>query len=264
MDLKKIISPILPIFLLLVLAQIFFYDSLQEFPPALVPLAILYTWALGLLAICFSREKKLPVFKRPNRYFFLAIAVPLIISATAFLASVPFGATEVLNRGFADRSPSSAIELTAFFALLYYVLAGLLLALFFLGGELYWRGFLWEKLKRYGQRGVRTISLIWGLWMLPLVVLADSLDPVHILANGLWVFGLSFALTPILIHYRIQGKSILIPTLFCGSFFAAPIFAKELFPVFEPLPTLIYWASAICLLIGYGIHMKLYSKRAYK
>lgn len=262
---KKIVSPLIPVLFLLMIIQIIFYQEIQDFPPYIVLLTILYSWILGAFAIYFSRKEKLPlpIFTKPNRYWAHAILVTLATGALAFLASIPFGGTEVLNRGYEGRSFGGDIELTAHFILMYYVALTLILVLLFLGGELYWRGFVWEKLKRYGIDAVWTIAFLWSLWMLPLFIFSSPLDLPSVASGIFWIFALNFTLTPLLLYYRTQGKSILVPTLFYSSLFAIPVLVKVLFPVFSTVLSVVYWGISLCLLIGYSQYLKLYSKKTW-
>jgi uncharacterized protein len=64
-----------------------YWLSGKTFNILLLPLLIGYMWIPGTIALIFSRKEKikLPIFKKPNKYFWYACFVPLAITLLDFL-----------------------------------------------------------------------------------------------------------------------------------------------------------------------------------
>lgn len=214
----------------------------------------LYLWTPGVIALFFSyKEKiKLPVFKRPNRYWYLAVISATGIALLALFLTMPFGSIDTFNPTLARQS---------FFY--YYFLFLIVSIVFFLGGELYWRGYLWEKLKSKQYKAVWMIAFVWSLWTIPLVIFPVT-PSSNLPASLLEVIVLNFALTPILLYYRVKSKSILAPTLFGSFLLVTQIYFRMLFPSFFTTTEVFYSSIVIALLVIYSLFLKLYSKSLWK
>lgn len=75
-----------------------------------------------------------------------------------------------------------------------------------LGEELFWRGYLWERLRERGfWPASLEIGLYWGLWHAPLILLFGHNSPEpRLLGRGRIVL-FALALTPALLYAREKG-----------------------------------------------------------
>ncbi len=227
--------------------------------------SVLYLWSPGLTALFYSYKEglKLTVFKHPNRYLYWACLSSIGISLLAFLLTIPFGSINTFNPDLARPSFLQQFRSAFFYFLNYYFLFIAVHTVVFLGGELYWRGYLWEKLKSKPFQAVWIISFLWSLWTIPLLLFPVVASSYGLLANLLRIVILNFALTPILLYYRIKSKSILTPALFCSFLLVTPVISQLLFPSFRE-HTELFFKIAVGLLVLYSLFLKLYSKAFWK
>jgi len=225
-------------------------------------LSMVYLWIPGIIGLVFARKEKvrLPIFAKPNRYFYMIPLVTMIICLCAFLVSIPFGILDNPNPVFAGKSFAGVIGYGFLFLFTSYLFVAVLFGLVFLGGELYWRGYLLEKWRKQGLfRAVWLIALFWSLWQIPIIVLAYSPGIPNLALNILWTFLLNFTLAPVLAYYRLMGKSVLTSALFYSSLMASFLYYIVLFPIAKTSTIGIYGGLTIACVIIYSALLRLYS-----
>ncbi len=119
--------------------------------------------------------------------------------------------------------PPPAVLLTiTFFAA---IIAGFSInALFALGEELGWRGFLWDRLRPYGALGKIILGVIWGLWHAPIILLGYNF-PQHPFLGILFMIFFTISLTFPLTYLRDETHSVYAPSSVHGMINASGIFS---------------------------------------
>jgi len=182
-------------------------------------------WIPGVIAILRARAEKiaLPILIFPNQYFFYAAAVALLIGAVTTVLSLPFGELRTPMEmsktffslhpvGFQIPRPTSIgggalLALASLVASSVYIIAAL-------GEELFWRGYLWEKMK---VRGFWKASLLigagWGLWHWPIIVMGRHY-PGFPLSGSLTMITFAIFASPLATYYRVRSKSVIGAAIF--------------------------------------------------
>lgn len=190
-------------------------------------IASVYMWLPGICALIYSRQEgiKLKFFKKPSRYFWHALWIPLIIVALGVLVTALFEKFSIeavlqVARNYQLTFSSPLLNVAIFVLVLYVigVFASLTFNfLFALGEELFWRGYLWEKIKHLGfWRASLAIGLLWGIWHAPVIVLFGHNYPQHPLLGMIWMVVFSVLMTPIFLYLRIKDDSLMAPTVLHG------------------------------------------------
>lgn len=167
-----------------------------------------------------------------NRWFLIAGIVPFIYSFTALGISLlfPHVSFSATYEGFLSRLPpdvadAAAQQLSRFPPLLFLfmqigqaLIAGFTInALFGLGEELGWRGYLLRTLR---NKNFLTASLIigtvWGLWHFPLILLGHNY-PQHPAAGVGMMVIFCVLLTPMMNYIVIKSKSVIAAAVFHGA-----------------------------------------------
>lgn len=171
---------------------------------------MIYMWLPGFVALVFAKNESLslPIFNRFNRFYWYAPLSALILSAIAFICSLFLGTWNPHLNQFQ-------------MGLAVYVGIGIILALTLyaflsLGEELFWRGYLHERLKVFGPlKASLAIGLIWGIWSAPLILLKYNY-PLHPLFGVLMGIVIALSSSPFLFYLRERGRAIFVPALFRG------------------------------------------------
>jgi len=167
-----------------------------------------------------------------NRWFLIAGIVPFVYSFLALGISLLFpGVSFSLTfEGFLARLPAEQAELAAqqlsrfppvaflFIQVAQALVAGFTInALFGLGEELGWRGYL---LKALQNKKLLPASLIigtvWGLWHFPLILLGHNY-PQHPAAGVGMMVVYCILLTPMMIYIVIKSKSVITAAILHGA-----------------------------------------------
>ena len=187
---------------------------------------------IPLLAVIFTQLIfKEPIWKglgisfRYNRWWWTGwLLMPVI--ALAFL-----GVTLLMSG--ARWSPDSAMMQSArasmpggigvWGVILITMLSGLLNgitinAVFAFGEEIAWRGFLMKEFKgKKFPEAALWIGLIWGLWHAPLILNGHNY-PQHPVAGVFMMVAFCVLLTPLLMYFRQQSGSVIVPAIMHGTF----------------------------------------------
>ncbi|GAA5334102.1 MULTISPECIES: CPBP family intramembrane glutamic endopeptidase [Thermus] len=165
---------------------------------------LLYMWVPGLVALCFARREglRLPLSLRPNRYWLFAWLFPVGLTLLSLPLSLPFGAW----RGLGSLAPGLPEGALWAMALLQGLLAGATVNLLAaLGEELFWRGYLWERLRERGfWPATLEIGFYWGLWHAPLVLAGHNYPKEPLLGVPAMIL-FALLLTPALLWVREKG-----------------------------------------------------------
>ena len=113
-----------------------------------------------------------------------------------------------------------------FYFFIYYILFVPLIFIPFLGGEICWRGYLWQKWKNYPLKGGIAIWLLWCLSSMPLVTNIPQGIPYMAFYN--------LMLMPILHFFRYKSGAIGPGTLFYASYFSAFMYLYMIFSASAP------------------------------
>lgn len=188
-----------------------------------------YMWIPGICALICGKQEgiNLKIFKKPSIYSLHALLIPLVIVTLGVLLSIPFHAfsTEHVLKA-ADKfhltfsSPLLNISIVVVGLYVLGVFASLTSNfLFALGEELFWRGYVWEKLKGLGfWRASLFIGALWGIWHAPIVLLFGHNYPEHPILGIILMVVLCILMTPVFLYLRIKDESLMAPTIFHGMF----------------------------------------------
>lgn len=230
-------------------------------------LSILYLWSPGIVALVFAHLDKVrfPAIAKPNRSFWLIPVVTLSICLIAFIVCIPFGIAKNPNPIFVGKSFSAIFGYGALFLATNYLFATIIGAFIFFGGELYFRGYLWEKWKKKTPlKGIWLTALVWAIWQSPITILSYSPGVANFALNLGWIFALNFALAPVLAFFREKGKSVLAATFFYSSLMASFLYFLVLFPSMNMKLIAIYGVLIILGLVIFSLIKKLYSSTTWK
>ncbi|VHO04732.1 hypothetical protein [Candidatus Rhabdochlamydia sp. T3358] len=156
---------------------------------------------LAAIGIWRARVEKIKIFffTKVDRYFAWALISGTAASAIVFLVRLWFKNIEIMN--FVGAKDA------IFYFFTYYVLFIPFFFISFLGGEICWRGYLWQKWKNHPFKGGMAIWLLWCLSSIPLVINTPQRIPYMAFYNLL--------LMPILHFFRYKSGAIGLGTLFC-------------------------------------------------
>lgn len=91
-------------------------------------------------------------------------------------------------------------------------------AVFAFGEEVAWRGYLMKLFK--GKKFLMTalwIGIIWGFWHAPLILNGHNY-PQHPVAGVFMMVPVCLLLAPMLMYFRIKGRSVVVPAIMHGTF----------------------------------------------
>jgi len=168
---------------------------------------------------------------RINKWFLIAGIVPFVYSFIALginllFPNISFSAT---YEGFLSNLPAEQAELamrqlSRFPPIIFFILqvaaslaAGYTInAVFALGEELGWRGYLLKTLKNKKFLPVSLIiGAVWGLWHFPLILIGHNY-PQHPVAGVGMMIIFCILLSPVMIYIVIKSKSVITAAIFHG------------------------------------------------
>ncbi len=266
-EMKKSLWTLLVIAIVFIIVQVFVRMYLFGSPWIGQIISLLYLWSPGFVALGFARKENLilPIFRNLRSGFFWMPVYSFVIVAFAFLAYWIFGSALQMNPIFADRSIGSILTYVILFFFTSYLLGLFLFGILFFGGELYWRGYLWEKLKDMPtMKAIWLTALFWVLWQLPLNFLSYSPGFESVLLNFLLVAFMIFILSPPLLYFRLKYRSILASTFFYGSLTAAFMYLMVIVPTAELRSLALYGIFILLGLVIFSLIFKLYSPSTWE
>ncbi|MCE5250952.1 CPBP family intramembrane metalloprotease [bacterium] len=221
------------------------------------PVALLFSWIPGLVAIGLQKYlykdrepvmSRLSIRFRPNRWFFVAAAIP----AVAALATNEVGlmlpwheyspdmagfyrmlektlSPEKIEqvRMFYDRLPFSVF----WFSFVTGIVGGVTIsALFTLGEEIGWRGFVQKQFSALGfWKSSLLTGFLWGVWYVPTVLMGQYYDDHRGYGAGMMIV-FCLLLAPLLNYIRLKSGSVAAASIFHGtlkSLVAVPMIMVE-------------------------------------
>lgn len=207
----------------------------------------IYMWIPGIFALIYMKKEKISfkIWKKPSAFFWHALWVPALICFLGIgfnflFASFSLDAVNIALENQRILFFSSPVLNIGVFLLYLFVVAALASLtfnfLFALGEELFWRGYLWEKLKCLGfYRASFWIGAIWGLWHAPVILLLGYNYPEHRVLGAVFMVIFCILLSPLYTYFRIQDKSLQAPTILHGMMNAFLPLAIAIFPEGEAM-----------------------------
>lgn len=204
-------------------------------------ISAVYMWIPGAVAIWLRKyvdneplRPSLALWFKPNRWFIAAGAVPVVLAMAAGEAGIrlPGHYYDPAMSGFFERlaaqvTPDQLAQLKTTLANLpvsYYwiiliqgVVAGYTInALFALGEELGWRGYLQHELRGLGfWTSSALIGLIWGVWHWPIILMGYNYPQHPVAGVGMMVL-FTVLLAPLLSYIRLRSGTVVGATIFHG------------------------------------------------
>lgn len=141
------------------------------------------------------------------------------------------------------------------------LLAGITInTVFAFGEEIAWRGFLMKEFKGKKFLAVALwIGIIWGFWHAPLILNGHNY-PDHPVAGVFMMVAFCLLLTPILMYFRLKGRSVIVPAILHGTFNAVAGISAM---VVTPVSDLLYGGAGVAgfiVLLVVDICLYLYDK----
>jgi len=168
---------------------------------------------------------------RFNRWFLIVGILPFIYSfvtlgVNLLFPNITFSAS---YEGFLSNLPAEQAELalrqlSRFPPIIFFILQVVLAlvagytinAIFALGEELGWRGYLLKTLKNKKLLPVSLlIGAVWGLWHFPLILIGHNY-PYHPIAGVGMMIIFCILLSPVMIYIVIKSKSVITAAIFHG------------------------------------------------
>jgi membrane protease YdiL (CAAX protease family) len=185
----------------------------------------IYSWIPGIFAILLAKKEniELRLINKAGKPFLFAAFMPLLVSVLGFLFSLPFSsfskerlleAAQVYHLCL----PSQTLNMILFILALYFLsfLTSISFNFFFnLGQELFWRGYVWEKLSSFGFAKRCLISgVLFSLWFIPMIIFFGHNYPFQKFWGIFLMIGFSVTLTPVLCYLKNRENSVMSCTLF--------------------------------------------------
>ncbi len=194
------------------LAGLFYALGFRVYQPVFYFFGIIYMWVPGVIALIFAKKEgiKLPLFKF-NWTFLIAGVCAGVVSLLSLYFSSFFGGG--WNPVFEQYKAGLPLYLGIAFCL------GITVnALVAAGEELFWRGYLQEKLEFLGPwKTSLVVGIIWGFWHAPMIAMGYNY-PGHPIGGIFMMVLVTLALSPALFYFRKKGQSIAPAAAFHGVF----------------------------------------------
>jgi len=196
--------------------------------PWFLGFSLVYMWIPGIVALVLARREGLSLrtWSRPNRWWLLALWLPVLLALASIVTSLPLdsyvGLAQV-REAIAARTGAEGASLPGWALWTALIVQGLLAGatinlLFALGEELMWRGYLWERTRELGFWPASLyIGVVWGAWHAPLVYFLGYNYPEHRFLGVFFMVVFTVLLTPWMLYLRERGGAIVVPALFHGT-----------------------------------------------
>lgn len=194
-----------------------------------------YAWIPGGAGLLWSQldKTRIPFFSGRKLDLFLSLSGGFVVGGVSFFISQWF---------YASTFGEVGIKNAVLYLFSYYAIFLLLLFLLFVGGEICWRGYLWEKWRNHPLKGGLGIWLLWTAWLAPVTVAFSK--SIFLMAF------LNLSLMPFLHYFRMKSKSIIVGTVFYSSICASSIYFQVLFSSNPDYPLLPIIQGSILLIVA--------------
>ncbi|MFH0770425.1 MAG: CPBP family intramembrane glutamic endopeptidase [Candidatus Peregrinibacteria bacterium] len=225
----------------LFIAAYFLLGGKWEMPGALV-LAVFYMYMPLLATVILTKfvyheefRRPLQVFFRPNRWFGVALVMPVLLAIltvpiSLLIPSIHFSPemagmverfsnmlTPVQLRELQQQIVSSPLHPFWIGVLQSLIVGPTINALAAFGEEAGWRGFLLKNVLHLGfWRASAIVGIIWGFWHAPLILLGHNY-PEHPLAGVFMMVGWTVLLSPLLTFVTMKARSVIAASIFHGT-----------------------------------------------
>lgn len=185
-------------------------DSTNSDPREAIPyfiFGLIGMWIPGIVALFFAKKEeiRLKIFQKPDWMFLLASLCAIGFCCVALALSIPFHQWKELEAKTIGLAIGSAL-----------VVGFTIMPFYALGEELFWRGYLHERLKHLGMlKASLVIGTIWGAWHAPFILMGCHYPNTPVIGL-LFMMLLCIAGSPIFFWFRERGKSIFIPAVLHG------------------------------------------------
>ena len=256
MDIKKLITFILAAFLPMVGigAAIHFSESIVKYLLSAVAMFI------PVLAVIFTQV----IFKEPvlrgvglsfkiNRWWVIGwLLIPIIALAIVGMTLLMPGArwtpdNETVKMALQAMPEGLGVWGFIGVTMLSGLLSGVTInAVFALGEEIAWRGFLLNMFsgKKFWKVALCT-GIIWGFWHAPIILNGHNY-PQHPIAGVFLMVVFCVLMTPILMYFRQKSGSVIVPAIMHGTFNAV---AGLTLMIITPANDLLYGATGLAGMI---------------
>jgi uncharacterized protein len=210
--------------------------------PLALPMVSLYMFTPAISVFILQKfiykenfKEKYGIFFRPNKWFAVALLLPLVMAVAAFFVSLlfpnvnfspgmeglyarfeeTFGAEQVETmRQQAANLPIHPFWLTLVQAL---IAGATINAVFAFGEELGWRGFMNYHLRTLGfwQRSA-VIGAVWGIWHAPIIAQGHNYPGFPVIGIFLMT-AWTVLLSPLFTYIRERSGSVIAPSILHGS-----------------------------------------------
>ena len=183
-------------------------------------------WIPGIVGLVLAKKEKikLKIIGMTPLYLLLALAIPIVITVAILGVNMlfsPMKMTQQLAQSFGDffnmsmkdqifsiASASGAVILVIF----------TINALFALGEEILWRGYLLEKLKHISfWKQSLVIGIAWGAWHAPLILLFQYNYPAAPYIGVAMMILVCISMSPIMIYLKQRSGNLFVPSVFHGA-----------------------------------------------
>jgi len=168
-------------------------------------LSLILMWIPGITALFFAKREgiRLKILQKPDWMLLKTGIAATGLSFFSLVFSMPFNQWN-------ETSPLYlALSVGGLF------LDGLVFMPFItLGEEIFWRGYLHEKMKHLGMfKASFLIGIAWGIWHAPMIFMGHNF-PGYPFLGAFFMCLLCITGSPLFFWFREQGKSILVPAVF--------------------------------------------------
>jgi len=233
-------------------------------------LNLLYLWSPGFVGLYFAKCEKLalPLFKNIRKGFFLIPLYAMAIAVVGILLSLAFGVSAELNPFIFGAEDTGMQQMGKILILFFtaYFLPVIFMGILLFGGEIFWRGYLWEKLKKTPPfKALWIITFFWLIWQLPLTYFAYTPGYSSV------IFNLSFGsliiaiVSPLLFYFRLKYRAVLASALFYATLYSAFMWVGFLFHnALEPTNLNTYGSCVLGIALLLSLVLKLYSPKKWE
>lgn len=244
-----------------------FRGLIESSPWIYQSISMLYAWSPGLIGLYFASQEeiKLPFLTKPNLWYLWIPLIAIALASLSLIASKPLRGVQLINPQLTGPSIGSAIGVVAGILLIALPMSLFIMSFIFLGSELYWRGYFWEKIKEPSPyRGIWKTALVWCLWQMPVSIVTNrAMDigwPIAVVSSLV----IAFVLSPLLTWARLRTGSVMGAAYTYASLMAGFLLPLLLFPVIGLRDTALYGGFYLAFIIVFSLVLRLHLPSTWK